>query len=127
MTLYEFLEATKSDYDVCDTEYYALVTVCYGYGESDDYNKFCGEIIKKVDFVSQINNITLTANWSGMIEKNLDKFRAFTKEHWRDDCQYEDDDDELVYQWIIEIDRYMAGFVSEDFYTDLLALAKTLE
>lgn len=124
MKLYEFLETTKCDYDTYDTVYDAEVTVCYIDEETDDYDRFCNAIIKKVDLVDGSN---MTVNWSEMIERNLDKFKAFTKEHWRDDCQYEDDDEELVYQWIKEIHNYMAGNVSEDFYTTLVSFVETLE
>ena len=47
--------------------------------------------------------------------------------HWHDECQYEDDDDEFIYQWITEIHSYMAGCVSDDFYGVLVEFVDELE
>lgn len=127
MTVYDFLETTKRDYDVADTTFDTEVAVCHIDEEKDNYSRFCNAIIKKVEMVEQVSDIIIVANWTDMIERNMDKFRTFTQEHWRDDCQYEDDDEEFVYQWINEIHNYMAGNVSEDFYGTLLAFVETLE
>lgn len=124
MTLYEYLKMSEADYDTYDTEYDAGVTVCYIDEESDAYDKFCNGIIKKVDVV-KINGDTLTVNWSGLIERNMDKFKMFSREHWEYD--YEDDIDEFEYQWINEIHAYMAGYVSESFYSVLNKFVNSLE
>ena len=113
MTLYEYLQMAENDFDTYDTKYDAEVTVCHIYEEDDAYDKFCNGIIKKVDVI-KINDDTLTVNWSELIERNIDKFKWFAREHWIYD--YEDDIDEFVYQWINEIHMYIAGYVSEDFY-----------
>jgi hypothetical protein len=57
----------------------------------------------------------------------MEKFRKFTAENWYENCQYENDNDEFIYQWINEIHQYMAGNVSEDFYDELVKFVKTLE
>lgn len=118
MTLFEYLQMAENDFDTCDTKYDTGVTVCHIYeeDETDEYNKFCNGIIKKVD-VLKINGDTLTVNWSELIERNIDKFKEFTKKYWH--RQYEDDMDEFVYQWINEIHMYIAGYVSESFYYTL--------
>jgi hypothetical protein len=118
MTLFEYLQMTECDYDTYDTQYDASVTVCHIYEEDDNcnYDKFCNNIMKKVDVV-KINADSLVVNWSEFIEKNMDKFIRFAREHWAYD--YEDDIDEFVYQWINEIHLYIAGYVSEDFYSIL--------
>lgn len=116
MTLYEYLKMSESDYDTYDTKYDAVVTVCYIDEECDAYDKFCNGIIKKVDVVKIIGD-SLTVNWNELIERNMDKFKAFTKKHWK--YQYKNDIDEFEYQWINEIHMYMAGYVSEDFYETL--------
>ena len=128
MTLYEFLKVSKKDYDTYDNVYDAEVTVCYIADEDaeDDNEKFCIEIIKKVD-VLDVNGCTITANWSNLIERNMEKFKAFAKEYWYEDCQYEDDEDEFVYQWINEIHSYIAGYADVDFYKVLLDFAKSLD
>lgn len=124
MTLYDYLKMSENDYDTYDTEYCAEVTVCYIDEEEDDYDKFCNGIIKKVDVV-EINGNTLTVNWSELIERNMDKFKRFTKKYWN--RQYEDDIDEFVYQWINEIHMYMAGYVGESFYSILNKFVDSLE
>ena len=118
MTLFEYLKMSENDFDTYDTEYDTSVTVCYIDEEDDDYDKFCNGIIKKVNVV-KINGDTLTVDWCELIKRNIDKFKEFTKEHWNPNCQYENDIDEFIYQWINEINMYMAGYVSESFYSVL--------
>lgn len=118
MTLYEYLMVKKCDVDTYDTEYDAEITVCHIYEEDDEYDKFCNGIIKKVNVV-EISKYALTVDWSELIKRNIDKFKKFTAEHWYSNCQYEDDIDEFIYQWISEIHHYMVGSVSEDFYSVL--------
>lgn len=126
MTLFEYLQMAENDFDTYDTKYDAGVTVCHIYeeDEADEYDKFCNGIIKKVSVV-KINGDALTVDWSGLIERNMSKFKNFTKKHWH--RQYEDDIDEFVYQWINEIHLYMAGYVSEDFYSVLNKFVDNLE
>lgn len=128
MNLYEVLKKSESDYDTYDTEYDACVTVCFideEYAE-DSYDKFCVAIMKKVE-VTKIMKDDLICDWTKLIEANMEKFRTFTRENWKKNCQYEDDEDEFIYQWITEINSYMAGYVSEKFYDKLVELVKTLE
>ncbi len=127
MTLYEYLEKKKNDYDTYDTVYNAEVTVCYSDEEEDDYDKFCNGIIKKVNVVDVDNDNCLVVNWNNLIRRNMKKFREFSAEYWREDCQYKDDDVEFIYQWINEIHYYMAGCVDEDFYSKLNSLLDSLD
>ena len=125
MTLYEFVMASQNDYDVYDNEYDAEVTVCYIDKEKDNYDIFCNGIIKKVDIVNvNTQSHSITANWSDLINRNMGKFKAFTAEYWGE--QYEDDEDEFIYQWINEIHLYMAGYVDEDTYKELVKLVESL-
>ena len=124
MTLYEYLKMREDDFDTCDTVYDTGVTVCYIEEEDDEYDKFCNGIIKKVDVV-HIDDDFPIVNWTEMIERNINKFKAFTKEYWIND--YENDIDEFIYQWINEIHYYMAGYVDEDFYAELNKLVDSLE
>ena len=126
MTLYEYLQMAENDFDTYDTEYDACVTVCHicEEDENDGYDKFCNNIIKKVNVVA-INNNSLTVNWCELIKRNMDLFKYFTEEHWYN--HYEDDEDEFIYQWINEIHMYMAGYVSEDFYSVLNEFVDGLE
>lgn len=126
ITLYDYLKMSENDHDTYDTDYEAIVTVCFIDEEDDEYDKFCNGIIKKVNVV-HVNGYDLTVNWCDLIERNMDKFKAFTKEHWYESCQHEDDIDEFIYQWINEIHQYMAGNVSIDFYNELNKLVSSLE
>ena len=80
ITLFDFLSLTKNDYDTYDTKYCAEVTVCHIDDESDDYDRFCNGIIKKVNIV-EINGDSLIVDWSRLIESNIDEFKKFTLEH----------------------------------------------
>lgn len=128
MKLYDFIKLTEADYDTEDTVYCAGVTVCYieENGKNDNYDKFCIELMKKAE-VEKVSGDTILVKWTELIQNNMDKFRKFTKENWYENCQYENDDDEFIYQWINEIHQYMAGNVSEDFYEKLVELVETLE
>lgn len=124
--LYDYINMAENDFDTYDAKYDAVVTVCHIYEENDEYDKFCNNIIKKVNVV-KINGDALTVDWSELIERNIIKFRMFTEEHWYDNCQYEDDEDEFIYQWINEIQQYMAGNVSMDFYSKLNKFVDSLQ
>lgn len=128
MKLYDFLKISQNDFDTEDTIYCAVVTVCYIDEEdiTDNYDKFCIEIMKKVEIEKQVGN-ALLVKWTELIQNNMEKFRAFTVENWYENCQYENNDDEFIYQWINEIHQYMAGNVSEDFYDELVKLVESLE
>lgn len=116
-TLYDIVQNSECDYDTYDTVYDAVITVCWIEKESDYYDKFCNGIIKFVDVI-KYGNDTLTCNWSDMIERNIKVFRDFADKYWG--YSYEDDDDEFIYQWLEELDAYMAGYVSEDIYRDFV-------
>lgn len=126
VTLYDYLNIAQKDFDTYDTKYDISVTVCYlGKSEHDEYDKFCNAIMKKVNVIKQTNNSNLIVGWSNLIERNLNKFKLFAKRCWV--MQYEDDIEEFIYQWVKEIDLYMAGYVSMDFYGVLIDFVNTLE
>lgn len=127
MKLYDFMKLSEADWDTYDTVYDACVTVCYideEYEAEDSYYKFCADIIRKVELEKQNGDI-LIVNWTKLIKDNMEKFQMFTNKHWR--YTYEDDEDELIYQWINEIHAYLAGYVSENFYDILVKFVETLE
>lgn len=129
MKLYDYIKLTEADYDTCDTVFDAVVTVCYiteKEAEKGNYYKFCVELMKKVD-VEKINGDIIIAKWTELIQNNMEKFKKFSAENWYENCQYEDDKDEFIYQWINEVNAYMAGYVSEDFYDKLVDFVKTLK
>lgn len=128
MKLYEIMKLSMEDYDTYDTVYDASVTVCYIDEEDveDSYDKFCINIMKKVEVIPTIvPTQDLTCDWTKLIRDNMEKFRAFTEKHWR--YKYRDDEDEFIYQWINEIHYYLAGYVDEEFYDALVELVDSLE
>ena len=124
--LYDYITMAECDFDTYDTTYDAEVTVCHIYEENDEYDKFCNGIIKKVNVV-EVSGECLVVDWSELIAKNIDKFKEFTAKYWYADCQYEDDEDEFIYQWINEIHQYMVGNVSIGFYAKLNKLVDSLK
>lgn len=126
MKLYDFMKISQNDYDTCDTVYDTVVTVCYIDEEDmeDSYDKFCIEMMKKVELEEQNDDI-LIVKWTELIQNNMEKFKEFARENWIYD--YEDDEDEFIYQWIKEIHYYLAGYVAEDFYDKLVELVETLK
>ena len=125
MTLFDYVKMTEKDFDTYDTVYDAVVTVCHIYEEDecDEYDKFCNNIMKKVNVV-KVNADVLIVDWCELIDRNLDKFKNFTEEYWK--YKYEDDIDEFMYQWINEIHLYMAGYVDEELYSVLNKFVDTL-
>lgn len=113
MTLYELLEITNDTYDTYDTVFDAVVTVDWIEEEKDFYDRFCRGIIKFVTVVKKSGD-GLICEWSDFITRNLAIFKKFAKEYWY--IQYEDDEDEFIYQWITELHNWMGGYVSEDIY-----------
>ena len=128
MKLYEIMKLTESDYDTCDTVFDAVVTVCYieEQANNTNYETFCVELMKKVE-VEKINGDIIIAKWTELIQNNMEKFKEFTAKNWYESCQYEDDEDEFIYQWINEIHSYMAGYVAEDFYDNLCEFVRELK
>lgn len=133
MTLYEWLRVEQNCIDTYDNVYDAFVTVDYieddEYMEnpdSENYYKFCVEVVKKVNVVKNSGD-GLIVNWNELISNNMEKFRKFSSENWREDCQYKDDDNEFVYQWIKEIHLYLAGYTDEDIYGKMLDLLATIK
>lgn len=125
MKLYDFMKMSRADYDTYDTIYDEGVTVCYieENAENDSYDKFCINIMKKVD-IEKINGDILIVNWTKLVKDNMEKFRAFSMRHWA--FEYRDEDD-FIYEWIKEIHYYMAGYVSEDFYDVLVEFVEELK
>ena len=126
MTLYEFMKMSECDYDTYDVDFDTIVTVCLPDEDDnlDAYGKFCFEIIKKVEVLKVIDS-GLIVDWSGFIKRNIEQLREFADEYWYNN--YEDDEDEFVYQWINEIHAYLAGYVSEDIYEKFVELVETLD
>ena len=122
MTLYDFIKVANNDYDTYDTEMDAVVTVCSFDAEDEKseeyYEKFRIGIMKFVEVDKGISTCEITCKWTEMIEHNLPIFKEFTRKHWPN--QYEDDEDEFIYQWINEIHYWIAGEVGENTYKEFV-------
>lgn len=123
MTVQEFTQLQEADYDISDVKYDTTVTCCYIDEINDNYDKFCKLLMSKVEIIRGGDHPV--ANWSGFITKNLNKFKNFAEEHWI--CAYDDNEEELIYQWIKEFHGYMAGMVGEKFYGKLVEFFEGLE
>lgn len=134
MKLYDFLKMYEKDCDTSDIQYDTCVTVSFIDEDKaeDNYDKFCIELTKKVEIVSIFDyNFTcygIVCDWSKLVTDNIEKFRAFTLDHWHKDAQYdgEDEQDDFILAWINEIHYLLAGYVSEDFYDVLVKFVETL-
>lgn len=122
MTLYEFIKVANNDYDTYDTDYDAVVTVCSFDSEDEKseeyYEKFRIGIMKYVEVATGLSTCEITCKWSEMIEHNISIFKEFAKKYWRN--QFEDDEDEFIYQWINEIHNWIAGALSETMYKEFV-------
>lgn len=117
MTLYEFIKMENNDFDTYDTVFDVEVTVCVPYDkEKDWYDKFYNFIIKHVQFVEKLSSGECTADWYNFINENIKVFRQAANDMWRLDYINIDDDDDLIYEWIKEIEGWLAGYVSETEY-----------
>lgn len=118
MNLYDFLTLEKADFDTYDSVFDVCVTVCepYEYEEGDEkeyYDIFNELMMKKVEVEEKTGECTCVCKWSDFITKNLDTFRSAADELW---VRTPEPDDDLIYEWIKEINAWMAGYVSESAY-----------
>lgn len=136
MTLYEFLRLEKSDFDTYDTVFDIEVTVCCpmeffvnGTGKyADDkwYDAFYDFILKHVELVEKTGECSCTAEWTKFITDNLDVFKEAAIDLWEiTEEQTHDEDapdsyDDLIYEWIDEISKWMAGYANEAIYKDFM-------
>lgn len=115
MNLYQYLKANdEDDIDTYDTVFDTSVCVCVDFNpiKPDNYDRFCLALIKRVKFVEAHNN-SLTCDWYSLINDNSEVFKQITKDYWVTD--YSDIDD-FIYEWIKELNSYLAGYVDEKFY-----------
>lgn len=126
MTLYDYLKMQNNGYlsvDTYDKDYDAVVTIDVEiedegkkgilHDDDENYYKFIFALLRVVEVIS-FDRGNVICDWSGLVENNMTIFREFSKEHWN--SQYEDDDEEFIYQWINELHMYYAGYVGESTY-----------
>ena len=118
MTLYEFITQEQGDFDTYDTVFDVCVTVCepYEYDEGEEkqyYDIFNDLIMKNVEVDYKKSDYECICKWNDFIEKNIETFRKAADELWGRTPKADDD---LIYEWIREINSWMAGYVSESIY-----------
>lgn len=123
MNVLEFLDFEGKDFDIGDKTYDITVTCCqssdfaqalkdYEAGRKVEYySLFNAQLFSKVQMVSGGDHPV--ADWAKLIEDNTEVFKEFARKHWIADYA---DKDEFIYEWIKELDSYIAGYVSESFY-----------
>lgn len=125
MTLYEYVKEKETDFDTYDMDYDAVITVCYIDEINDNYEKFCVELMKKVNVIGILKSgFELVVNWSDLVDKNFELFKDFTNKYWKQDYE---DKDEFIYQWLTEIQNYIVGNVPDSFYKILCDFLETLK
>lgn len=138
MKLYDFLKEHNHDVDCWDDKYYdCVVTICYiedsDIETQDSYDTFCVELYKKVEVSNPKEFLTggceIDCKWAKLIEDNIDKFWNFSLDHWNSDSMeyYAENSTDFIIAWIEELNYYVAGYVSEDFYEVLLQFVRTLK
>lgn len=120
MTLWDFLKKNKKGIDTFDDTFDECVTVVYS-DEKDDHAKFVKALCSKVMVSSgHIDYVS----WSGLIERNFDKFNAFATKYWM--YEYKDRS-EYICQWIKELHNYCSGNIPESYYPVILKFVETLK
>ena len=119
MTLYDFLKLVKADFDTYDTVFDIEVTACEPYESSQEnmewYDKYYNFILKHVEFVEKTGEYSCVANWYKFIKDNMETFRECANDMWKEGT-VPDDEDDFIYEWIEEINGWLAGYVSENEY-----------
>lgn len=123
MKLYDWLSIDKGSYDCYDTDIDESVTIDWIDKPKSDYDFFVVGLLKKVDIEQKTDDCTLVCDWSKLIRANFTKFKHFTKEYWARD--YKDEYD-FIYQWIMELHSYVAGYVNDSFYSTLKEFVDSL-
>jgi len=118
MTLYDFILQEQGDFDTYDTVFDVCVTVCepYEYDEGEEkqyYDIFNDLIMKNVEVDYKKSDYECICKWNDFIEKNIETFRKAADELWYHTPK---NDDDLIYEWIREINSWIAGYVSESVY-----------
>jgi hypothetical protein len=130
MKLYEALKLQeKFSIDTCDTVYDCIVTVDkFDEETNENYDLFCIELQKKVDFVEFFNGFFASAvvDWTGFIKKNKSVFEKYVKENWIENKQYVLENEEEFYcEWIEQIHLLCCGYGTDTTYKNFIKLLKT--
>lgn len=123
MTLYEFIKMEQADFDTFDTVFDICVTVCEPYvcveEEEEYYDKFYDFILKNVDVVEKTGECTCICKWYDFIKNNIEVFRKAANDMWYEGL-VPDNEEDLIYEWIKDMEGWLAGYVSEDSYKNFM-------
>lgn len=113
----EYFE-TNEDFDSCDTEFDIIVTCVnpgeYGKEYYDLFTKYIYDNVSVINEETEQNNTV--CNWSEFVTKNYDILKQFADENW---YETPSDLDDFIYEWIKEINLWLAGYVGESAYETL--------
>lgn len=122
MKLYEAMQLYEdSCIDTADDIFDCIVTIDF---EKDcepksNYEKFCYELYKKVEFVKFFDGAYAKAicKWSSLVKDNQSVFEDFVRKNWQEKYQYVlDDVDELQYEWVEQFHLLLSGQGTEEDY-----------
>lgn len=129
-TLADFFEMNGyADVDVYDKDWdYGTAIVWEGEKPSDNYDEFVDWVVKNTKYVRRVDDITVVADFSDLIDKHWSAFGIFTENNNRDDYQmsrYEDKDDKMEIA-LMTLVSMLEGNYSDNDYSDFLELIETL-
>lgn len=118
-------------FDTSDNVYDAVVTwdwVTEDEMEDEYYDNFVKTLAEKVEVIKTVGKThpVIIVGYSDLINNNLELFWDFAIDNWREE-KLIDDDDNLVYEFIEEFHRLVAGNGSErvnKMYYELLLKCK---
>lgn len=135
MKLYDILRLAKDPYYeaiVLDTDFtYSVRVPSFKSGLAHDMNGeiFCAfveELTKKVRVIDISRHNAFTVSWTKLIERNMDKFRAFSAENWVADLT-EKDECMFTVQWIKYLDYCMTTVRSDEHFATMLEFVQSLD
>lgn len=122
--LCSLMSRTGRDYDCWDTTIDACVTICSPvdvYTEDLDwYEKFLIDLTRCIWVVEPPENeydCSITCDWYGFFEENLEKFRKFSRQYCPGIAGKEKDD--FIERWIGKMNSLCAGYSDESVYEAL--------
>lgn len=65
--------------------------------------------------LARTSECSCVADWTQFVTDNLELFKEIANDMWRKEAIPNDEDD-LIYEWIRELDNWLTGYVSETEY-----------
>lgn len=132
MKLIDFMKNFKRvSEDTSDDIFDAVVTVEWepNFGSDsnilDNYYGFCNKLYECVEF-KEVNEYKVwVVQWSKLITDNLELFRAWSLDNWREEFEAmikDEDSEEFVCAWVDQLHAYLSGMGTETEYHNLTVL-----